>query len=140
MALKLHLDTNAYTAFLRGQKEVVFLVERAPTLALSPIVIGELKAGFALGSRTRDNLRTLERFLDSPRVTVPALDGRVTDRYARLYRDLRNAGTPIPTNDLWIAACVSDDGDALSSFDRHLEAVHGLELVRDEEELRRWLD
>ncbi len=139
MGLKLHIDTNAVTAFLRNERATLRIIERAPALALSPIVIGELKAGFALGSRPRENLGLLARLLDSPRVSVPPLDERVTDAYGRIYAQLRARGTPIPTNDLWIAASVGESEEALFSFDPHFEAVAGLRLVRGEAELRAWL-
>jgi tRNA(fMet)-specific endonuclease VapC len=136
VALSVHLDTNAYTAFLRGRPEAVFVVERAPALALSPIVVGELKAGFALGSRTRENLRLLARFLDSPRVSMPAVDGQVTDAYASIYRQLRSEGSPIPTNDLWIAACASAPEQVLFTYDAHFDRIPGLRVVHDEDDLR----
>ena len=135
MALRVHLDTNAVTAFLRGRPDAVFVVERAPILMLSPIVVGELKAGFALGSRARDNLRLLDRLIESPRVSLASLDARVTDRYARIFRQLRLEGTPIPSNDLWIAACVAEEGEALFTDDLHFDRVAGLRVIRSEEDL-----
>jgi tRNA(fMet)-specific endonuclease VapC len=129
------LDTNAYAAFLRGRPEAVFIVERAPHLAISPIVIGELKAGFAIGSKTRENLRLLDRFLDSPRVVVAQIDELVTDNYARIFKQLRSDGSPIPTNDLWIAACVGN-GEVLFTYDAHYDSIDGLRTVRSREDLR----
>jgi tRNA(fMet)-specific endonuclease VapC len=139
VALRVHLDTSAYTAFLRNDETAVFVVERAPMLALSPVVIGELKAGFALGSRRRENLQGLARFTSSARVTPVVTDERVTDRYALIYKQLRQDGTPIPTNDLWIAACVASEGEALFALDAHFERVLGLPLVQSKEDLRRLL-
>jgi tRNA(fMet)-specific endonuclease VapC len=138
VALRVHLDTNVYAAFMRGRREAVFAIDHVPGLAMSPVVLGELKAGFALGSRTGENLRELERFLDSPRVAIPAIDDRVTDNYARIYRQLRAEGTPIPSNDLWIAACV-DVQDALFTYDVHFERVSGLRVLRNERDVQLFL-
>ncbi len=136
MALKVHLDTSAYASFLRNEPTAVFVVERAPELVLSPIVVGELKAGFAVGRRTRDNLRLLERFLASPRVSLAQLDDRVTDNYARIFKQLRSQRRPIPTNDLWIAATLRGQDEALFSRDALFEHVDGLRLIRSGDDLR----
>ena len=98
MGLTVHLDTNAYSAYLRGLPEAVFIIDHAPLLGLSPVVVGELKAGFALGTQEQRNREQLRQVLDSPRMSVSHLDDSVTDRYAQIVRQLRREGTPIPTN------------------------------------------
>lgn len=130
MALRVHLDTTTFTAFLRKDETAVYVVERASALLLSPIVLGELKAGFALGSRDREDRRILETFLESPRVSIVDIDDKVTDRYAAIDRQLRLQGTPIPTNDLWIAACVGES-EALFSYDERFSKVYGLRWIRE---------
>lgn len=129
MGLTVHLDTNAYSAYLRGLPDAVFIIDHAPLLGLSPIVIGELKAGFALGSQETRNLEQLRRARESPRLRMIRLDDSVTDRYARIVKQLRREGTPIPTNDLWIAACVPLVNAALFTLDDHFRQVDGLQVV-----------
>ena len=136
----LHLDTNAYSAFLRGEPEAVFIVEHAPEIVVSPVTIGELKGGFILGSESRRNLEELRRFLASPRVDVSSIHDGVTTRYAEIFKQLRRDGRPIPTNDIWIAACLEPDGpDALFSRDIHFECIDGLRLIRDREGFLKWV-
>jgi len=48
------------------------------------------------------------------------------DRFARIASRLREKGTPIPTNDIWVAAHAMEEGARLISSDRHFEAVEGL--------------
>ena len=139
MALTVHLDTNAYSAFIRGQPEAVFIIEHSPELALSPIVVGELKAGFLLGRRSGSNLAALERVLNSPRTTIPPLDDRVTDSYAGIYKQLRRDGRPIPTNDLWIAACALGEESGLFTLDAHFAFIDGLRVLRGSADLKRLL-
>ena len=134
MEVVLHLDTNAYSAFMRGSSDAVFIIERARTLALSPIVIGELKAGFTLGQATERNLDQLKRVLESARIIVPPLDDNVTDRYARIYKQLRRDGRPIPTNDVWIAAFVDHRQNAIFSFDSHFRHVDGLQVIQTKDD------
>ena len=138
--MRLHLDTTTVSAFLAGDELARFVLGRAPRLALSPIVQGELEAGFLLGKRRQENQALLAELLASPRVEVPALDGDATHRYARIWKQLRADGHPIPTNDLWIAALVDGEGgDALFSHDLHFDRVDGLRVVRDRDAFVGWL-
>ncbi|MGH8529596.1 MAG: type II toxin-antitoxin system VapC family toxin [Nevskiales bacterium] len=127
MALKsILLDTNAYTAFLLGRDVAREIVRRADVLALSAVVLGELLAGFAAGSRQAQNRATLTKFLASPRVRVLAISDTTADYYARTYAALRRKGRPIPTNDLWIAASALECGMRLYSYDAHFAEIDGL--------------
>ena len=121
--MRILLDTSAYSAFMRGHEGVLDLVQRAERISVSPIVLGELLAGFRLGKRTRKNHDLLERFLDSPRVDSLPVDDGTARRYSDIVEHLRRAGTPIPTNDLWIAASAMQHGLILVTTDTHFEKV-----------------
>jgi tRNA(fMet)-specific endonuclease VapC len=127
--MKLALDTNAYSGFLRGEARCVDVVRRATQIHLPVIVLGELRAGFAAGGRETENLADLGRFLASPRVSVVAADERTAEVYARVYLQLRRRGMPIPTNDLWIAAVCIQHGLALCTADAHFAHVEALIVV-----------
>ncbi|PDW05088.1 type II toxin-antitoxin system VapC family toxin [Candidatus Viridilinea mediisalina] len=120
------VDTNAYTAFKLGQAEALEIIQRAPALTLSSIVIGELLAGFAMGSREAQNRAELQQFLASPRVSMRPIDDHTAQYYARVYRILKQKGKPIPTNDMWIAASALQTGSVLFSFDGHFQHIDGL--------------
>jgi tRNA(fMet)-specific endonuclease VapC len=120
------LDTNAYAAFKQGQAEAVDIVQRATRLALSSTVLGELLAGFAVGSREAKNRAELQQFLGSDRVHILPVDEGTAAYYASVYRSLRSKGRPIPTNDMWIAASALQHGYALFSYDGHFQHVDGL--------------
>jgi predicted nucleic acid-binding protein len=120
------LDTNAYAAFKQGQADAVEIVQRATNLALSSTVLGELLAGFALGSREAKNRAELQQFLASERVHILTVDDGTAVYYATVYRNLRQKGRPIPTNDMWIAASALQHGYALFSYDGHFQEVDGL--------------
>ncbi|MBL8753491.1 MAG: PIN domain-containing protein, partial [Planctomycetes bacterium] len=81
------------------------------------------------GTRARANERTLQRFLAKPNVDILFASETTTHHYASLYTQLRNQGTPIPTNDLWIAALVVEHGLALVSSDSHFAHLPQLERV-----------
>lgn len=117
------LDTSAYSAVKRGHPGAVAAVRRADRLILTPVVLGELHAGFRLGRQRTRNEAELEVFLSSPRVTVVDVDRETARRYAVIYQGLREAGTPIPTNDIWIAASAMQHGCAVVTADRHFANV-----------------
>ncbi len=123
------IDTNVYAAFKRGWPDARAVVDQAPTIGMSTIVIGELLGGFARGSREKYNRRELAEFLDFPQVVVLPVDRQTSEHYARVYLMLREAGRPVPTNDMWIAATAMQHGLDLSSYDSHFEAVEDLSVV-----------
>lgn len=123
------LDTNAFSAYRRGHPGAMEMVRSAETIDFSIIVIGELLFGYHKGDRTRNNLAQLDEFLAHPRVTVAFLTRATADRFGRISAALRVAGTPIPTNDIWIAAQAQELGAELITFDRHFERVAGLVLT-----------
>jgi tRNA(fMet)-specific endonuclease VapC len=129
VAVKLALDTNRYTDLCRGNAAVVETVERADEVWLPFIVLGELRAGFAVGSQGPRNEAVLRRFLLKPGVAVLYADEQTTHHYAALYRQLRKQGTPIPTNDMWIAALVLQHSLVLSARDAHFDALPQLTRV-----------
>jgi predicted nucleic acid-binding protein len=120
------LDTSAYSAFKRGGRDVLEVLQRCERICVPTVVLGELLAGFAIGSREARNRTELATFLDSTRVSVLPVDEQAAERYALLFRQLRKAGRPIPTNDLWIAAVALRHGLALLTLDRHYREVVGL--------------
>lgn len=124
------IDTNAYTAFLRGDHDIVEIVAHAEQLWLNSVVLGELLGGFAAGQREAKNRAELARFLDSPRVGIHPLTAATADSYALVYAALRRKGQPIPSNDLWIAASALEHGCALLSLDAHFQQVDGLRTGR----------
>ena len=122
------LDTSAVSAFFRGHESIVDAARFAERIAVNPVVLGELTAGFRVGTRHDDNLETLERFLRSPRVLILDIDAEPAERYAQIYDSLRRTGTPIPTNDIWIAASAMQFGLRLVTTDAHYEHVVQISL------------
>jgi tRNA(fMet)-specific endonuclease VapC len=123
MALRIAIDVNRYVDFARGVDEAVTCLRRAGEIHLPLVVLAELRAGFQAGQRARVNEAVLSRFLQSDRVAVLLPDEQTTHVYAALFAQLRAAGTPIPTNDLWIAAMVIQHDLVLFSRDRHFDVV-----------------
>ena len=129
MALKLALDTNRYTDLCRGDDGLVNMLECADAVYLPFIVLAELRAGFAIDRRGIENEAILNIFLDQPGVDVLYATAATIQFYADLYRQLRQQGTPIPTNDLWIAALVIEHQLTLCRRDRHFTSLPQIKIV-----------
>lgn len=124
--MKRSLDTNAYVAMRRGEPQVIDLVRDADALTVSLVVVGELLYGFYNGQRARQNTVELEAFLAQPSVDLRLPSWETAERFGQLSAELRRAATPIPTNDIWIAAQAMEAGAELVTFDRHFERISGL--------------
>lgn len=124
--MKVLLDTNAYSALVRGRAEVVRRVRVSERVLVSAVVAGELLHGFRNGSRYEENSKRFVDFLRQPYVTFLPITYDTADRFGRIATTLRRRGTPIPMNDVWIAAHALEFGADLLSYDRHFEAVDGL--------------
>lgn len=120
---RLCIDTSAYSHFMRGEAAVVAHLDRASWVGVPSIVLGELWTGFLLGDRPDENDAELEAFLSRDVVNEVTVDVEVARIYAEVVVDLRRAGTPLPTNDIWIAACAVRSGSTVISFDRHFSEI-----------------
>lgn len=127
--MRVLLDTNAYSALLRGDAAVADLVSRSEQVLMSAIVTGELIFGFRAGTRLQRNLADLNEFLENAFVALLPVTLTTADRFGRIAAALRAKGRPIPTNDIWIAAHAMECGADLISFDVHFGDIEGLAWV-----------
>ena len=123
------LDTNAYSAFKRGDAHALALMRAAPEVHLPLIVLAELLAGFASGARAQANRDDLALFMASARVHLMRPDRKTAHHYADLFAALRRQGMPIPTNDLWIAALAHQHRMPLLTYDVHFANVPGISVA-----------
>ena len=127
MQSRILIDTSAYAYFRRGQSDMVDMLTAADTVFLSAVTLGELEAGFVLGSRPDENRSALRDFLAEPFVAVVPVVEAVAKRYGNLFAGLRRAGTPVPTNDIWIASCALHVGAQLITFDSDFDRFSDLD-------------
>ena len=120
---KVMLDTSAYSALLRGNEDIRRALQEADEIYLNPVVLGELLAGFVHGGKEKKNRDILRELLASPRLQVLEIDEETSERYAVIINYLWERGTPIPTNDLWIAATAMQHGLKLVTTDGHYRNV-----------------
>ena len=122
------LDTNGYSDFKRGAESAVAALESAEEIVVPATVLGELYAGFRLGTRENENVRELHQFLERPGVRIGPMDHGVARRYGDLVAALKRLGTPIPTNDIWIGAVAIEHNGELLTRDEHFKTVPVLRL------------
>ncbi len=125
---KLLLDTNAYTHLLRGNVDVLNALGIADTVFMSIFVLGELYAGFKGGDKESANRAQLDDFLRRPTVRILTATRETSDIFGTIKHRLKTAGTPIPINDVWIAAHATESGSHLVTYDTHFANVAGLLL------------
>lgn len=124
--MKILLDTSAYVGFKLNKPEIVETIVDADTILFSPVVLGELLFGFRNGAKFKENMQDLNKFLEHEIVKMIQINEITADRYSRIAKQLRNQGTPIPSNDIWIAAQTVENGAELITSDHHFEKVDGL--------------
>jgi tRNA(fMet)-specific endonuclease VapC len=120
------LDTNCYSAYLAGDERVLDVLSEAESVYMSIFVLGELFAGFR-GSRKMQLSRDyLKRFLAKKTVTTLAATLETAEIFGDLKDKLNKAGTPLPINDVWIAAHALETGSVLITYDAHFQEITGL--------------
>jgi len=125
---KIVLDTNAYTRLLIGEEDVLDIIGTADTIYMSIFVLGELYAGFAGGRKERENKETLNRFLLKPAAKILNATAETAEVFGKVKQNLKKAGTPLPINDVWIAAHAIETGSTIITYDSHFKNVAGLRL------------
>ena len=125
------VDTNVLISFVeRGLTETAELLSKYDELVVSPVILGEYRAGISPTKRGHESQTALESFLESDSVRVVELTDKTSIYYAKIFQDLKAKGRPIPVNDMWIAATALERGLELCSFDGHFSDVAMLQFVR----------
>jgi tRNA(fMet)-specific endonuclease VapC len=127
--VRLLVDTSRFADLVANDPLAHEVLQRASEIWLSLITVGELMAGFSEGSRRKLNERRLSELLRLQGVGVLLLDTDTPRYYANVWQSLRRKGTPIPTNDIWIAAQALQHNLVLDTRDEHFRLVPGLKLL-----------
>lgn len=125
---KIILDTNAYSAFMGGDKKVFDYIVESEIVYMSTIVIGELFAGFYRGERLSQHREELRAFLDKDGVEVIDVSIETAEIFGEIKASLSKEGKMIPLNDIWIAAHSVETGAKLISYDTHFKSICGLRI------------
>ena len=124
------IDTNVLIDCFQRGSGAADAISDYDRILVCPAVIGEFKAGIDTASKRgmKANAR-LDEFLDDPAVEIVPCTDETAEYYARIYRVLRENGTPLPTNDIWIAATALEHGATVLSSDGHFSLVPMLKVA-----------
>lgn len=123
------LDTNVLIRFFRSDRKIADIISTFEKIVIPTVVLGEFKSGIdPLTVGGKRQLEVLDAFLDSPSVDIIPVTEDVSSAYARIFKTLKANGTPIPQNDIWIAACAMDAGAKLISSDSHFAKIPLLDI------------
>lgn len=130
LAVDYMIDTSAYSALNRGDERLKKFFAPGSQLIFPMIVVGELRAGFIRGNRQKENEVLLQKVLDHPNAHSITISEATTKHYAHIYQYLRKKGTPINTNDMWIAALALEHGCLLVTLDSDFTRVPDLMVAK----------
>jgi len=125
---KILLDTNAYTAFMAGDRYVFSYMVDSEVVYISTIVIGELFAGFYGGDKVLQNKEELKIFLSKDSIKIIDVTMETAEIFGELKSALVGKGRMIPLNDIWIAAHAIEYGSKLITYDEHFKNIDGLRI------------
>jgi len=121
------LDTNALSAVVEGDPLLAPLLQKAAQIAIPVIVLGEYRYGISHSRNRRQYEEWLTEYLRNFRILE--VEERTTIPYGAVRSELKRAGTPIPSNDVWIAALCRQHALPLLSRDRHFDLVPRIQRV-----------
>lgn len=123
------LDTNVYRLLFEAKDEdLLRTINEAQNIFLSAIVLGELITGFKRGSGEKKNKDVLEEFMSEQAVEILNVGQETANIYGEIKYYLDKKGTPIPTNDIWIASQAIETGSVLITYDKHFLKIPGLRV------------
>ena len=124
------IDTNVLIECFQRNRDISEAISQYDRILVCPAVLGEFKAGLDVNTRSGKKVKgLLDEFLDDPAVAIIPCTDETADYYARIFKTLKENGTPLPTNDIWIAAAAIEHGAAVLSSDDHFSHVPMLKLA-----------
>jgi predicted nucleic acid-binding protein len=121
--MRIAIDSNRFIDFCAGDEAAADTFERAALLVIPFVVLAEIRVGAQLCKKGEEQVRILNTLLNQPGVRTAHTTDGTAHHYASIYSQLRRKGTPIPTNDIWIAAIALEHGLILYTRDAHFDKI-----------------
>ncbi len=126
--MKILIDTNAYSALLKGDRDVLKIISKAEIIYISVFVLSELFYGFKAGSKYEWNIEILSKFIGKQNVKIIHTTHLTAELFADIKLELKSKGNPIPINDIWIAAHSIEYNSLLITYDNHFKLIRNINL------------
>lgn len=119
-------DTNIIADVFRNKGESPKKILDYTDIYLPLVVTGELLFGAYISANPAKTLQQVQDFISTSKVLFPQSD--VAENYAQIRKHLKEKGTPIPENDIWIAATAHAFGLKLVTKDKHFAQIEFLDV------------
>ena len=121
------LDTNALSAWAEGRAAIEAPLRSAERLVVPSVVLGEYYFGIRQSRHRNRYGEWLARYL--PLTEIAAVTSATADAYAAIRLELKRSGSPVPANDVWVAALARQRVLAVLSNDSHFDVVDGVRRI-----------
>ncbi len=121
------LDSSVIVRHFRNATALSDKLAAYEELYVPQTALGELYYGAFKSARPEENIAQIERFLVA--ADVLGTDNETARQYGKIAAQLARNGTPIPQNDIWIAAVAIQCGLPVATADDHFRRVDGLSVL-----------
>jgi len=127
--MEILIDTSVYLDLLGGRVAAKERLADCSRAYFSVITLGEVWSGLPSGEEAGQRKKTFQAFYEDNGIDILPVTRKTAEHYAHIFRWLKNEGTSIPANDIWIAAVAAEHGLALATSDRHFKHIPHIQLV-----------
>lgn len=124
---KILIDTNIISALIKGEDSIAKKIEATRTIYILVIVLGELYYGALHSRQIQFNISVIKKF--TSRYKLLLLDEETSMEYGKIKSKLKEQGTPIPENDIWIASIATRHNLILATRDKHFNQIKNLKII-----------
>ena len=120
-------DTSIFIDLMKGDAVIAQKLESFSEVYLSPIVLSELYFGAYRSANPTKHLAKITIVVQNSKLL--AVDAETAEMYVAIKLALLSKGTPIPENDMWIAASALQHNLHFYTSDSHFTQVEGVQLI-----------
>ncbi|MCD4819217.1 MAG: type II toxin-antitoxin system VapC family toxin [Candidatus Cloacimonetes bacterium] len=125
--MKYLIDTNILIAFFKNDQNILKNIDKLTNLNISVISIGELLYGAKNSKFSQKNYDTYQQFFQMCKIFD--INKYTAQSYARIRKELKDIGKPIPENDIWIAAIAKENDFTIVTRDKHLLGIDFINAI-----------
>lgn len=121
------LDTNALSDIFKEIDTIKVHLENANHLYVPVIVLGEYQFGIKVSTKAEELTTLLSDFMNTVQELI--VGSKTASHYADIRWELKQNGTPIPENDIWIAALGREYNIPILSRDSHFDYIKDMTRI-----------